>query len=65
MDVATLRLLLMEIGNQQFHQIIDERRLVGQNDTIKPLFQRITEVIGVWLANDFDKSGTNYFTSGG
>ncbi len=65
MDVATLRLLLMEIGNQQFHQIIDERRLVGQNDTIKPLFQRIEEVIGVWLATDYKQTGTNYYSSGG
>jgi hypothetical protein len=65
MDVATLRSLLMEIGNKQFHQIIDERRLVGQNDTVKPLFQRIEEVIGVWLATDYTKVGTNYFSSGG
>jgi hypothetical protein len=27
--------------------------------------QRIEEVIGVWLATDYDKSGTNYFSSGG
>jgi len=65
MDVATLRSLLMEIGNQQFHQVIDERRLVGQNDTVKPLFQRLEEVIGVWLATDYTKTGTNYFSSGG
>lgn len=65
MDVATLRSLLMEIGNQQFHQIIDERRLVGQNNTVKTLFQRIEEVIGVWLATDYEKTGTNYFTDGG
>jgi hypothetical protein len=65
MDVATLRSLLLEIGSKQFHQIIDERRLVGQNNTVKTLFQRIEEVIGVWLASDFDKSGTNYFTTGG
>lgn len=64
MDVETLRALLMEIGNQQFHQVIDERRVVGQNNSIKPLFQRIDEVIGVWKADDFDKS-TNYFTDGG
>jgi hypothetical protein len=65
MDVTTLRSLLLEIGNKQYHQIIDERRLVGQNDTVKTLFQRVQEVIGVWLASDYDKSGTNYFTSGG
>lgn len=65
MDVATLRSLLLEIGSKQFHQIIDERRMVGQNSTIKTLFQRIEEVIGVWLTTDFDKTGTNYFTSGG
>lgn len=65
MDVATLRALLMEIGNRQFHQIIDERRLVGQNNSIKTLFQRIEEVIGVWLATDYNKSGINYFSNGG
>ena len=55
----------MEIGNRQFHQVIDERRLVGQNNAIKPLFQRIEEVIGVWLANDYTKSGIEYYSSGG
>ena len=65
MDVPTLRSLLMEIGNKQFHQVIDERRLVGQNDAVKTLFQRIEEVIGVWLATDYNKTGTNYFASGG
>ncbi len=65
MDVATLRSLLMEIGNRQFNQIIDERRLVGQNNTVRPLFQRIEEVIGVWLTSDFDKTGTNFFALGG
>lgn len=65
MDVETLRALLMEIGNQQYHQVIDERRIVGQNNTVKPLFQRIEEVIGVWRADDYDKSGINYATDGG
>lgn len=65
MDVATLRSLLMEIGNKQFNQVIDERRLVGQNNTVKTLFQRIEEVIGVWLGTDYAKTGTNYFSSGG
>jgi len=55
----------MEIGNKQFHQIIDERRLVGQNNSVKTLFQRLEEVIGVWLATDYNKTGTNYFSSGG
>lgn len=65
MDVATLRSLLMEIGNKQFNQVIDERRLVGQNNSVKTLFQRIEQIIGVWLATDYDKSGTNYYSLGG
>jgi len=65
MDVTTLRNLLLEIGSKQYNQIVDERRLVGKNDTIKTLFQRIQEVIGVWLATDYDKSGTDYSVSGG
>ncbi|KKN51948.1 hypothetical protein LCGC14_0617850 [marine sediment metagenome] len=65
MDVTTLRNLLLEIGSKQYHQIIDERRLVGKDDSIKTLFQRIQEVIGVWLATDYDKSGTDYSISGG
>jgi hypothetical protein len=65
MDVTKLRSLLMEIGNRQFHQINDEIRVVGTSNSVKPLFQRITDVIGVWLATDYDKTGTNYATGGG
>ncbi len=65
MDVAALRDSLLEIGSKQYHQIIDERRLVGKNDTIKTLFQRIQEVIGVWLATDYNKSEIDYSVSGG
>ncbi len=65
MDVTKLRALLMEIGNRQFHTVADERRIVGNLNTVKPLFQRITEVIGVWLTTDYTKSNINYATLGG
>lgn len=65
MDVDKLRAILMEIGNQQFHLNQDERRMVGNSNTIKTLFPRINEVIGVWLADDYEKTGTNYAIGGG
>ncbi len=63
MDVPLLRSLLMEIGQQQYNVITDERRPVTANKKVWTLFGRIQDVIGTYHVTDPDKT-TNLSPSG-
>jgi len=63
-EIKNIRGLLNEIGNLQNTVEYDEYTVVASNDRIYLEFQGVIDVIGVWLASDIDKTGTNYFTGG-
>jgi|GEM_PF-6310462 len=63
-EINTIRGLLNELGRVQNVVEYDEFTVVASNNKIYLEFQNVIDVVGVWLATDNDKSGTNYYTGG-
>ena len=60
MDTEDLRMLLMEIGREQYNTVTDEERIVSTDSKVYPLFPNIVDVIGVWAVTDISKTTNLY-----